>query len=484
MCNIHYFHISYTVFRYNTTKYIIPNYAIETLGTKMKNMKFVYLLVSTTILFATEGTPSVDESIMSLVLGSFAAGLLLTFTPCVLPMVPILSSIIVGHGEDISKKKAFYLSASYVLGTALTYMLMGALAGATGEQLQAYFQNVWAIGIILLIFVAMALSMFGLYQIQLPSFIQSRLNARSQGIKGGSVGMVFLLGMISALILGACVSPILISFLGIAISKADPLLGAETMFFMALGMGVPLLLLGLGAGHILPKAGDWMDKVKYTFGVLLLATAIYIFNELDIVPPLLLWGIFFIILSIYLGALEPLEDAAIGWLKLLKGVGVVLLVWGILLLVGAAYGERDILKPLSKLSVKTSSLVSEENYLPFTPIENMKALDKKRVEAVKAGKMLIIYFYKDTCPVCKKLNATTFQDLKVKAELKQDYISVKVNITDRSSKESQELKKRFKVFGSPSFVFFDSHGEELPNELFYGYMNPEEFYDTLDLIAD
>ncbi len=452
---------------------------------KKTTLIFLLTLCSSILLFAADQSiPSADEGMVSLALGSFAAGLLLTFTPCVLPMVPILSSIIVGQGESISKAKAFYLSAAYVLGTAVTYTIMGAIAGATGEQLQAYFQNVWAIGIISLIFVAMALSMFGLYQIQLPSFIQSRLNAGSQGIKGGSGGMVFLLGMISALILGACVSPILISFLGIAISKADPVLGAVTMFFMALGMGVPLLLLGLGAGHLLPKAGAWMDKVKYTFGVLLLATAIYIFNELDIVSPLLLWGIFFIILSIYLGALQPLAENVNGWYKLLKGAGVVLLVWGMLLLVGAAYGERDILKPLPKLSVSTGSLVSEENYLPFTPIKNMDALDKKRAEAVKAGKMLIIYFYKDTCPVCKKLNATTFQDLKVRAELKKDYIAVKVNITDSSDEESQALQKRFKVFGSPSFVFFDRDGEELSEELFYGYMGSEEFYDTLDLIAN
>ena len=443
------------------------------------------LLLGTSFLFAAgQGAPSADEGMISLALGSFAAGLLLTFTPCVLPMVPILSSIIVGQGEGISKAKAFYLSAAYVLGTAVTYTIMGALAGATGEQLQGYFQNVWAIGIISLIFVAMALSMFGLYQIQLPSFIQSRLNAGSQNIKGGSGPMVFFLGMISALILGACVSPILISFLGIAISKADPVLGAVTMFFMALGMGVPLLLLGLGAGHLLPKAGEWMDKVKYTFGVLLLATAIYIFNELDIVPPLLLWGIFFIIVSIYLGALQPLAEDVSGWSKLLKGAGVVLLVWGMLLLVGAAYGERDILKPLPKLSVNTGSLVSEENYLPFDLIKNMNELEAWKKEAVKNGKALIIYFYKDTCPVCKKLNATTFQDEKVRAELKKDYIAVKVNITDTSDQESQAIQKKFNVFGSPAFVFFDRDGEELVDAMFYGYENPEEFYDTIEMIAN
>ncbi len=444
-----------------------------------------FLLLSTTLLFsAIQGAPSAEQGILSLALGSFAAGLLLTFTPCVLPMVPILSSIIVGQGKDISKIKAFYLSLAYVLGTALTYTIMGAIAGATGEHLQAYFQNVWAIGIISLIFVAMALSMFGLYQIQLPSFIQSRLNASSQDIKGGSAPMVFLLGMISALILGACVSPILISFLGIAISKADPVLGAVTMFFMALGMGVPLLLLGLGAGHLLPKAGEWMDMVKYTFGVLLLATAIYIFNELDIVSPLLLWGIFFIVLSIYLGALKSLPENVSSWYTLLKGLGVVLLVWGTLLLIGAAYGQRDILKPLPKFSGQNTAVISEGNYVPFSLVNTMNELELKKELALKEGKFLVIYFYKDTCPVCKKLKATTFQDEKVRAELKKDYIAVRVNITDSADKESQVIQKRYNVFGSPAFVFFDKSGKELHDSMFYGYEEPEEFYDTLDLIAN
>ncbi len=475
---------TYLARRLEYTLCIYTDQGIEMKRSVNRQIFLIWLLGTSFLLAAGQSVPSADEGMMSLALGSFAAGLLLTFTPCVLPMVPILSSIIVGQGEGISKAKAFYLSAAYVLGTAVTYTVMGALAGATGEQLQGYFQNVWAIGIISLIFVAMALSMFGLYQIQLPSFIQSRLNAGSQNIKGGSGPMVFLLGMISALILGACVSPILISFLGIAISKADPVLGAVTMFFMALGMGVPLLLLGLGAGHLLPKAGEWMDKVKYTFGGLLLATAVYIFNELDILPPLLLWGILFIVISIYLGALQPLEPNVSGWYKLLKGVGVVILVWGMLLLIGAAYGQRDILKPLPKLTVQNSAVISEENYVPFALINMLDDLDTKKEQAVKEGKFLVIYFYKDTCPVCRKLKATTFQDMKVRDALKRDYIAVRVNITDSSNIESQALQQEYNVFGSPAFVFFDKKGKELRAEMFYGYQGPEEFYDTLDMIVN
>jgi thiol:disulfide interchange protein DsbD len=256
------------------------------------------------------------------------------------------------------------------------------------------------------------------------------------------------------------------------------------MFFMALGMGVPLLLLGFGAGHLLPKAGEWMDKVKYTFGVLLLATAIYIFTELDLVPALLLWGVFFIVLSIYLGALSPLSEHVSGWYILLKGLGVVVLVWGVLLLVGAAYGEEDILHPLPKSIVQNSAQISEGNYVPFSLVNTMAELEIKKEQARKEGKLFVIYFYKDTCPVCKKLKATTFQDRKVRDALKQYYIAVRVNITDSNNKESQAIQKKFNVFGSPAFVFFDQKGKALPNSMFYGYESPEEFYDTLDLIAN
>jgi len=189
-----------------------------------RRLRFLlWLLLSMTILYAGDGT---TQSTIGIMLGAFVSGLLLTFTPCVLPMVPIVSSIIAGQGEDVTKTKAVLLAVAYVLGTAVTYAIMGALAGATGEQLQSYFQNVWAIGAMTLVFVLMALSMFGLFTIQLPSFIQSKLNAESQGMKGGSFIPVFLLGMVSALILGACVSPVLISFLSVAISTSDATLGA------------------------------------------------------------------------------------------------------------------------------------------------------------------------------------------------------------------------------------------------------------------
>ncbi|CAA6806568.1 MAG: Cytochrome c-type biogenesis protein DsbD, protein-disulfide reductase (EC [uncultured Sulfurovum sp.] len=422
-----------------------------------------------------------------LIFGSFIAGLLLTFTPCVLPMVPIISGIIVGQGESLTTRKAVILSLSYVLGTALTYTLMGALAGATGEQLQSYFQNIWVIGSMSLVFVFMALSMFGLFTVQLPSFIQSKLNSQSGGIKGGSLPMVFLLGMISALILGACVSPVLISFLGVAIAKGDAFLGAIMMFAMAMGMGVPLILLGFGAGKMLPKAGMWMDKVKYVFGILLMAVAIQLFATLNLVSELLLWGVFAIILAIYFGAIDTLKEED-NFQKFLKALGVVLLIWGTVLVVGAAKGNTSLMTPLKEsnpalITNTTTNLPIQKKEL-FSEIYTMDDLKTKQAEAIAEEKPLIIYFYTEYCSVCKRLKETTYKDANIKEMLSENYVAIQLNMTDKSNQEMLEVKQHFKIFGTPGFVFFDAEGDRADDEALYGYQGPEEFYDTLDLMME
>lgn len=443
------------------------------------------VLLSGTYLFGASDTVAGSEGTVSMLLGSFLAGILLTFTPCVLPMVPIVSSIIVGQGEKVTKTKGVMLSFSYVLGTAVTYAIMGVLAGATGEQLQSYFQNVWAIGAMSFIFVLMALSMFGLFTVQLPSFIQSRLNAESQGIKGGNLGMVFVLGLISALILGACVSPILISFLSVAISTSDPVLGGLTMFFLALGMGVPLLLIGFGAGYLVPKAGEWMEKVKYLFGTLLLGVAIMIFSTLEIVNTLLLWGVYAVGISIYLGATQALGDESNGWQKLQKAFATVLLIWGTILMVGAGYGEQDIYHPLPETTFTyvEKGKVQLSGAMPFEEIANITAYDIKRRQAMDENKTMIIFFHTDTCPVCKHLRDTTFKDKRVQEKLQNDYVAVSVDMSDKTDKKIDELKQMFEIFGPPGFVFIGPDGKELKDDKFYGYQEPEEFFDTLDLIA-
>jgi len=308
----------------------------------MRQFAIVFLTVLfTSVLFGAEATPLIQNT-FGVMASAFGAGLLLTFTPCVLPMVPIVSSIITGQGESLTKLRAFWLSLAYVMGTAVTYTMMGALAGATGEQLQSYFQNAWFIGAMSLVFVLMALAMFDVYTIQLPALLQSKLDAESRKFKGGSFVMVFALGAVSALILGAC--------------------------SLALGMGVPLIAVGVGAGSLIPKAGSWMDSIKHFFGILLLAVAIYLFNELNLFSELLSWGLFALALGVYLNALEPLSKPVSGIAYLRKALGVALLIWGIILLVGAAKGVKDMWQPLKSEPVVVAGKSSVPQTLPFARV--------------------------------------------------------------------------------------------------------------------
>ncbi len=368
------------------------------------------------------------------------------------------------------------------MGTAVTYAAIGAVAGATGDQLQAYFQNAWAIGIMSSIFVIMALSMFGLFEVQMPSFLQSKLASSSQGIKGGSTVMVFILGMISALIVGACVSPVLISFLSLAIAKGSPVLGALTMFAMAMGMGIPLILIGMGAGHLIPKAGVWMDNVKYVFGVMLIGVAVYLLSVLPGVPVLYFWAVLFIVVAIYMGATQSLPEGASGWSKLFKGLGTLLLIWGVLALFGAIFGERDILKPLPErlfasapqvVSVGGSTIALKEH--PFDRVNSIEELDQRMAEAVKSGKNVMIDYYADWCVECLKMEKSTFKDRAVREELASRYVALQVDVTDPNDEKRKLLKKRYGVFGPPAALFFDSNGKLMEEKNFYGFMNAEKF---------
>ena len=417
------------------------------------------------------------SSLLTLMLGAFAAGLLLTFTPCVLPMIPILSGVIAGQGDRLTKSRGGVLALVYVLGTAATYAAMGAVAGATGEQLQAYFQNVWAIGILAAVFVVMALAMFGMFELQVPASIQSRLQ-NSTSKMSGSIPLVFILGLVSALIIGACVSPVLISFLGLAVSKADPVLGAQMMFVMAMGMGLPLIALGFGAGYLLPRAGAWMESVKYFFGILLIGVAIYLLGVLPQIPVLLLWGVFFIIVSTYLGATQSLPDGSSGWRRLGKGVGTVLLVWGIAALLGGFYGERDLLKPLParlfQVGGAQQTQAGAETHM-FIQVANLSELDQQFARADAEDKRIMIDFYADWCVDCIKMEKSTFQDPSVTSILNTRYIALQIDVTDPNDENTKAIKKKFGVFGPPAVLFFDHDGEPLDNKNFYGYQGPEQF---------
>jgi thiol:disulfide interchange protein DsbD len=429
------------------------------------------------------------HKIWQAILGAFITGLLLTFTPCVLPMIPILSSIIVGQGgEKVTKLRGAGLAFTYVLGTSLTYTVAGAIAGATGEQLQAYFQNVWGIGIFSALLVLLALSMFGFYEIQMPSFIQSRLQERSSKIQGGSYIGVFILGLISALIVGACVSPLLIAALSVAIASKSSVLGALIMFSMSLGMGIVLVILGLGAGTLLPKAGAWMDRVKYFFGVLLLGVAIYLLGLLPQVPVLYLWSALLIVTAIYLGALEPVPAGGGGWRYFFKGIGVLLLIWGVLALIGAFAGNRDITRPISfggaasMVSGTGQGAGSTASAEVFHRVKTVKALDAALAEAHAAGKPVVLDFYATWCTDCAILERTTFADPQVQSLLSQRFAAIQVDVSDPSNPDTQAIKKRFGIFGPPALLFMDANGKLRPDLAFYGIKSTKDFIAILNRV--
>jgi len=415
---------------------------------------------------------------------AFGTGLLLTFTPCVLPMIPILSSIIVGSGNTVTKLRGGLLSGSYVLGTAVTYTAGGIVAGATGDQLQSYFQNPWAIGTASAIFVALALSMFGFYELQMPSFIQSRLQQGTQRLKGGSFVGTFVLGLISALIVGACVSPLLITALGVAIASHDPVLGGAIMFAMALGMGVFLVAIGIGAGFLLPKAGAWMDKVKHAFGVMLIAVAIYLLGVLPEVPVLLLWAALLIVTAMFMGATDSLPPGTNGWRRVWKGVGIIMLVWGVVALIGGLAGERDIFRPipmsaLQRLASGGSGAPGSapQAELRFQRVATASELDAQLARATAAKQPLMLDYYATWCTDCVRMEKTTFRDPGVVKALTR-FVLIKADVTENDD-NSRALKQRFGIFGPPATLLFDPQGRELRDLRFYGYRAADEFLATL-----
>lgn len=422
---------------------------------------------------ASEST-SGQQSMLTLLLGAFVAGILLTFTPCVLPMVPILSSIIAGQGQSITRTRGGLLALAYVLGTAVTYAAMGALAGATGDQLQAYFQNIWAIGLLSALFVVMAMSLFGLFEFQMPSAIQQRIQRQTDNW-ARTAPLVFVLGLFSALIIGACVSPVLISVLGVAVTSGSASLGAKLMFAMAIGMGLPLIALGIGAGHLIPRAGPWMEKIKQGFAVMLLALAIYFLGTLPEIPVLLLWGSFFIILSVFLGATRHTESLTSNWQRFEKGLGIILLVWGIILIIGGLLGQRDVFRPLPQsLFTDTATDTSGPDHInssPFIQISDLAQLEQQLATATANNKKVLIDYYADWCVDCVKMEKATFSDPQVIAKLNADFVALQIDVTDPKDEAKKQLKQRFDVFGPPATLFFDQRGQLLPEKGFYGYMD-------------
>ncbi|KPK39254.1 MAG: thiol:disulfide interchange protein [Gammaproteobacteria bacterium SG8_47] len=403
----------------------------------------------------------------------FGFGLLLAFTPCVFPMIPILSSIIVGQGGEMTTRKAFTMSLVYVLAMALTYTAAGVIAGLVGENLQAAFQNPWVLVSFAAIFVALAFSMFGFYDLQMPSFIQSRLTEISNRQQGGSLAGVAIMGFLSALIVGPCVAAPLAGALIYIGQTGDAVLGGLALFALSLGMGAPLVAIGTSAGKLLPRAGGWMDAVKGVFGVLLLAVAVWMLER--VLPAqviMMLWAALLIVSAIYMGAMETLGAEASGWRKLWKGLGTVLLVYGALLVIGAAAGGKDPLQPLAGLSVGDGQHGQAE-HISFKRIKTVEDLQAEVAAANAAGKSAMLDFYADWCVSCKEFEKYTFADAGVQQALAQTVL-LQADVTANDD-EDKALLKHFKLIGPPSILFFGKDGVERRNYRVVGFMGADQF---------
>lgn len=410
--------------------------------------------------------------------GFFVAGLLLSLTPCVLPMIPILSSIIVGsQSKQIkpSKLHAFGLSVAYVLGMALSYTLAGMAAGLSGDLLSQSLQNAWVLGATSLLFVLLAFSMFGFYDLKLPqSFEDGMLNA-SNKLKGGQFFGVFAMGALSALIVSPCVAAPLAGALIYIGQTHNVLLGGVGLFALAIGMGVPLLLIGASAGSLLPKTGDWMNAVRNFFGVIMLGMAIWLISPIIPVNMLLaLWAALLIVTAVYHNALDNLPAHTSHFAKLWKGVAVIMLIFGVALLVGALSGAKSVLQPLSGFSV-SSAKQNLHSPLAFSRVASIAELEEKLLAA--QGQPVMLDFYADWCVACKELEELTFSDPKVQQQLRNTVL-LQVDVT-ANSEEDKALLKRFGLFGPPGIVFFNADSQEMTTLKTIGFQNAARFSATL-----
>jgi thiol:disulfide interchange protein DsbD len=395
-------------------------------------------------------------------------------------MVPILSGIIAGEGESITPRRAFWLSLVYVLAMAATYTVAGVLAGLFGKNLQAMFQEPWLIVLFVAIFVVLSLSMFGLFELQLPHRWQTALHQYSQRHRGGKFGGVAMLGIFSALIVGPCVAPPLAAALIVIGESGSPLLGGSALFALSMGMGAPLLAFGVLEGKYLPRAGAWMVAVKAVFGVGLLALAIWMLERILPGPVILtLWGVLAIGCGVFLKALERLPEGASGWRRLWKALGLVLLVVGAAEIVGALAGGDDWLRPLKTL---VGGADSSAEHVTFRRVKSIDDLQAAVAQANAAGLPAMLDFYADWCVECIRMERNTFPDQRVQALLEQ-VRPLQADVTPHDDID-QALMAKFKVIGPPAILFFDRAGKEMTDYRLVGYFKPEEFAEHLQAVVD
>ena len=409
----------------------------------------------------------------------FLGGLALAFTACMYPMIPILSSIIVGHGEKINRATAFSISMAYVQSMAVTFGILGAAVAlfAGGVNLQAYFQSPWILIPFSILFVGLAFSMFGFYAIQMPASVQSWLSNFSNKQEGGSLHGAIFMGAASALIIGPCAGPVIIGALAYVATESDPVIGFLAMFILGNGLGLPLLAVGTFGGHVLPKAGTWMDTVKAAAGAILLAIAILFLERISFISSttiMLLWATYFIVVGVYLGALDAIKDGASGWFKLWKGLGVVFIVYGVIVMLGGVTGARNFNDPMhgSSLTAGNGS-AAEKQHLKFKRIKTDQDLKNEIAAAKAAGKYIMLDFYADWCTYCKQFEDYVFTNKEVHALLK-DFVLLQADVT-ANDEGDQALNKYTSVQAPPAILFYSKDGKEIRNYRIVGNMDAETF---------
>lgn len=413
-----------------------------------------------------------------ILLSFFGFGLALAFTPCMLPMLPILAALIVRQDKAVSHARAGALAASYVLGMAATYAAIGVAAGLSGQWLSAALQSAWVLAAFALVFVALALSMFGWYELQLPTLLQTRLSAQANRQTGGNFLATALMGALSALIVGPCVAaPLAGALLYIAHSR-DVVLGGSALMVMALGMGAPLVAISLFSRRILPNSGPWMEAVKQGFGVLLLAVALWL-----VTPVLPAWlsllglALLLIFSAIQLRAVDALPPDASGWQRLWKGVGVVLLLYGAALFIGLLAGSRDPLQPLGFIAVSSGAAPTTPAaaHPPFARVGTTAELDA----AIKSSsRPVLLDFYADWCVSCIEMEKFTFSDPRV-AQKMREFTLLQVDVTAYTPAD-KELLRRFALIGPPGVLLFDKNGQEARRVV--GFMTADAFLRELQAV--
>lgn len=415
-----------------------------------------------------------NSNLSIIILTFFGAGLLLSFTPCVLPMIPILSAILAGEGKNISPKRGFSLAFSYVMGMAIIYTAAGIVSASIGLQLQAFFNAPWVIISFTILFILLSLAMFEVINLTIPTSLQTHLEAFSSKQRFGTLMGSFLIGAISSLIVTACVAPPLIATLIVIGQTGDIVRGGIALFSMSFGMGAPLLIIGTSAGKLLPKSGEWMNTIKHVFGFMMLGLAVYMLSRIvDASIILALWGFLALMIGISLGGLTNLNEYSTNYKKINKGVGLVVIIYGVSLILGSLSGNNNPMQPLAKINFLTDSPANKTNQLHFKRIKSISDLDYELAMASSTGKSVMLDFYADWCVSCKEMEVYTFSNETVQKVL-ANTILIQADVT-LNDKTDQALLRKLNVFGPPTIIFYDTHGNKKDGYEVVGYMSADEF---------